>query len=100
MPRSCGRAALIIATPRRVPRVPFFVTAEVSGECWLSANDGHPGLADLLIGLPELCWAVASNGLRRVHGALPDPTRTPHMPLPVVGRLIWRKARRTSHQGD
>ncbi|MDO9313163.1 MAG: hypothetical protein Q7T97_01290 [Burkholderiaceae bacterium] len=63
MPRTRGRAALILTAALCIPMVPFIVIGELPGERWLSASDDHSanfalvgaGLlaADVLLPIPS-----------------------------------------------
>ena len=70
MPRTGGRAALIIAAAVCVPLIPFFIIGELPGERWLSANDEH-----------SLRFALVGAGLLAADVLLPIPSS-------IVGTLL------------
>ena len=115
MPRTGGRAALTIAAALCVPLLPFIVIGELPGVRWLSANYEH-SIRFALAGAGRVSWpqfllacgsgnliyagALALNGSQLGPGAPIGSGLFVAMLLPVAGWLIWRKMRRTSHQGD
>jgi membrane protein DedA with SNARE-associated domain len=70
MPRTAGRAALIIAAALCVPLLPFLAIGELPGERWLSANDGS-----------ALRFALIGAGLLAADTLLPIPSS-------IVGTLL------------
>ncbi len=70
MPRTGGRAALIIAAALCVPLLPFLIIGELPGERWLSANDDH-----------SIRFALAGAGLLAVDVLLPIPSS-------IVGAML------------
>jgi len=70
MPRTSGRAALILAATVCVPLLPFAVIGELPGERWLSANDAN-----------SLHFALAGAGLLAADVLLPIPSS-------IVGTML------------
>jgi len=70
MPRTSGRAALILAAAVCVPLLPFAVIGELPGERWLSANDAN-----------SLHFALAGAGLLAADVLLPIPSS-------IVGTML------------
>ncbi|MEJ6000150.1 hypothetical protein [Paucibacter soli] len=70
MPRTSGRAALILAAAICVPLLPFAVIGELPGERWLSANDAN-----------SLHFALLGAGLLAADVLLPIPSS-------IVGTML------------
>jgi len=70
MPRTPGRAALIIAAALCIPMVPFLVIGELPGERWLSASDAHAAR-----------FALVGGGLLAADVLLPIPSS-------IVGTML------------